>query len=112
MFLLLLFFDIFLFFIFHGSHPGSHGSHGSQPGSHDSHSDSHDSLARTLGRPVSPSMLIVNRGTIEVRTEGILKETIKWFTMGDVPRMNICMKSNAAMSYMYNVDGNNYVMGK
>ena len=54
MFLLLLFFDIFLFFIFHGSHPGSHGSHGSQPGSHDlhgSHSDSHDSLARTLGRP-------------------------------------------------------------
>ena len=55
MFLLLLFFDIFLFFIFHGSHPGSHGSHGSQPGSHDSHgshSDSHDSLARTLGRPV------------------------------------------------------------
>ena len=56
MFLLLLFFDIFLFFIFHGSHPGSHGSHGSQPGSHDSHgshSDSHDSLARTLGRPYS-----------------------------------------------------------
>ena len=38
------FFDIFLFFIFHGSHPGSHDSHGS-------HSDSHDSLARTLGRP-------------------------------------------------------------
>ena len=26
-------------------------------------------------------MLIVNRGTIEVRTEGILRETIKWFTM-------------------------------
>ena len=57
-------------------------------------------------------MLIVNRGTIEVGTEGILRETIKWFTMGDVLRMDICMKSNAAISYMYNVDGNSCVMGK
>ena len=57
-------------------------------------------------------MLIVNRGTIEVRPEGILRETIKWFTMGDVLRMDICMKSNAAISYIYNGDGNSCVMGK
>ena len=57
-------------------------------------------------------MLTVNRGTIEVRTEGILRETIKWFTMGDVLRMDIFMKSNAAISYMNNVDGNSCVMGK
>ena len=57
-------------------------------------------------------MLIVNRGTIEVRTEEILRETIKWFTMGDVLRMDICMKSNAAISYIYNGDGNSCFMGK
>ena len=66
----------------------------------------------TIFRSVSPSMLIVNRGTIEVRTEGNLRETIQWFTMGDVLRMDICMKSNAAISYMYNVDGNNCIRGK
>lgn len=57
-------------------------------------------------------MLIVSRGTIEVRTEGIVRETIKWFTMGDVLIMDICMKSNAAISYIYNADGNSCVMGK
>ena len=32
--------------------------------------------------------------------------------MDDVLRMDIYTKSNAAISYMYNVDGNNCVMGK
>ena len=66
----------------------------------------------TIFRSVFHSMLTVNRGTIEVRTEGILRETIKWFTMGDVLRMDICMKSNAAISYINNGDGNSCVMGK
>ena len=68
----------------------------------------------TRFRSVSSSMLIVNRGTVEVKTEGILRETIKWFKIGDVLRMDIilCAKSNAAIGYMYNVDGNNCILGE